>query len=333
MKIIHIESRQCAGYDEFYGINNLIYKMHENWLHWPLGCENVTVASVFCDELDRIFILTRGTRKALMVFDSEGRYLYNGAEDCFEKAHGLFITSKGELLCTDSQNHVCYRMNKKGKVLQTFGKWKQPSDTGYDLDIYQRMRNNGTIDSNIPYSKREEFLARLDTIKCSAGPFNRPTRLVQATDGKMFCSDGYGNAAVHRFSADGILEKSWGSPGREPGQFRTVHGIWIDKLNRVWVADRENNRVQVFTEDGVLLMICDGLLRATDFWADENYIYVSEADGGITIFNLEMDVVAQLGGINSPLVGHSIGGNSKGDLFIATLGLNKVLRLIKLERI
>lgn len=333
MKTIHLDLKRRADAETIFHSGSFTYRMNADWLKLPQGCEQVTVASVFCDALDRVFLLTRGTDRPLMVFDSQGNFLYDGAADCFEKAHGLFITSKGELLCTDAQTHVCYRMSMKGDVLQTFGEWNKPSDTGYDLDAYKKLREIGVIAPDAPYNKREEFLARLDTVKQSAGPFNRPTRLIQASDGKLFCSDGYGNASVHRFSADGVLEKSWGAPGIGPGEFRTVHGVWIDRFNRVWIADRENERVQVFTWDGELIMLADGMLRPTDFWADEDYIYVSEADGGVTIFNSDMDIVSQLGYKNSPLLGHSIGGNSQGDLFIATLGLSKIHRFIKLERI
>ena len=71
----------------------------------------------------------------------------------------------------------------------------------------------------------------------------------------MFIADGYANARVHKFGADGTYQFSWGEPGGEPYQFRLPHGIWVDRRGRVLVADRENDRVQIFDQSGKLLEI------------------------------------------------------------------------------
>ena len=68
----------------------------------------------------------------------------------------------------------------------------------------------------------------------------------------MYVSDGYGNARVHKFAADGRLLFSWGEPGSGPGQFHVPHGIAVDAAGTVYVADRENSRIQLFTPDGRL---------------------------------------------------------------------------------
>src|SRR6266699_2300113 len=70
-----------------------------------------------------------------------------------------------------------------------------------------------------------------------------------------FTTDGYGNARVHKFSADAKYLFSWGEPGAAPGQFNLPHGVWIDRRGRVLVADRENDRVQIFDQDGKLLQV------------------------------------------------------------------------------
>ena len=68
--------------------------------------------------------------------------------------------------------------------------------------------------------------------------------------GDLYVADGYGNARVHKFSKDGRLLFSWGEPGRGPGQFIIPHGIGVDSAGLVYVADRGNNRIQIFKEDG-----------------------------------------------------------------------------------
>ena len=81
-------------------------------------------------------------------------------------------------------------------------------------------------------------------------PFHRCTHTALSPKGEIFVSDGYGNSAVHKFSPDGKLLKSWGGPGTDPGEFNIVHNIVCDDAGWVYVADRENHRVQVFDGKG-----------------------------------------------------------------------------------
>src|SRR5260221_1588283 len=84
----------------------------------------------------------------------------------------------------------------------------------------------------------------------SGEPFHRCTHTALSPRGDIYVSDGYGNARVHKFSPDGKLIKSWGEPGTDPGQFNVVHNIVTDPEGWVYVADRENHRVQVFDGEG-----------------------------------------------------------------------------------
>ena len=84
-------------------------------------------------------------------------------------------------------------------------------------------------------------------------PFNHPADACVAPSGEIYVADGYGNSSVHRFSADGEYISSFGSPGRGPGQFVVPHSIRVSRDGRVYVADRENHRVQVFTSEGEFL--------------------------------------------------------------------------------
>jgi DNA-binding beta-propeller fold protein YncE len=87
-------------------------------------------------------------------------------------------------------------------------------------------------------------------IKRSAGPFNGPTDVAFGPNGELFVTDGYANARVHRFSSSGKLLSSWGAPGDEPGEFNLPHGALIQGGKTLYVADRENNRIQVFNLKG-----------------------------------------------------------------------------------
>ena len=84
----------------------------------------------------------------------------------------------------------------------------------------------------------------------SGKPFHRCTHTALSPRGEIYVTDGYGNARVHKYSPDGKLLLSWGEPGTDPGQFNIVHNIVTDAEGWVYVADRENHRVQVFDGNG-----------------------------------------------------------------------------------
>ena len=119
---------------------------------------------------------------------------------------------------------------------------------------------------------------------------------------------------------DGTLLKTWGGPGDAPGKFYIPHSLCVDKHNRVWVGDREANSIHVFDEDGNILgYMNQNLYQPTAMWTDGTYVYAAERGGGLTIINMDMDVVAQLGFYNSPIRSHGMCGNSKGELFLMPL--------------
>lgn len=174
--------------------------------------------------------------------------------------------------------------------------------------------------TDISFHKGWAFFMGLETIKRAAPPFNRPTGVAFSRDGDLYVSDGYGNAAIHHFSKEGKLLKTWGGPGDEPGKFIVPHCICVDRHKRIWVGDREGNRIHVFSEMGILLAYFDeNLYQPTGLWSDDNYVYVAERGGGLTIINMEFHTEAQLGFYNSPIRAHGMCGNSKGELFLMPL--------------
>ncbi len=114
----------------------------------------------------------------------------------------------------------------------------------------------------------------------------------------MFITDGYGNARVHKFSADAKYLFSWGEPGTAPGQFNLPHGVWIDRRGRVLVADRENDRVQVFDQSGKLLTVWPTKLVGVAFFYvdDDDIVYVPEHNAGmVSILNFDGERLATWG--------------------------------------
>jgi hypothetical protein len=152
----------------------------------------------------------------------------------------------------DDGDHTVRKFTPEGEQLMVIGTPGVPSDTGYDKE------------------------KGLPSIAHGGSPFNRPTNVALASNGELYVCDGYGNARVHRFTADGKLIQSWGEPGTGPGQFNLPHGIAIDAEGQVLVADRENDRIQFFSPDSEYLDQWTHVQRPTDIVIDrEGLIYIS----------------------------------------------------------
>ena len=82
------------------------------------------------------------------------------------------------------------------------------------------------------------------------GNFCGTTDLAFAPNGHIFISDGYANARVLEYTGDGNKVREWGEPGTGPGQFHLLHSIQIDEEGVIYVADRENGRIQRFDLEG-----------------------------------------------------------------------------------
>lgn len=310
------------------------YRYLPYWAKLPDNLGKHEITDVACDSSDRVYVLTRCPEMPVMIFDQEGNYLHSIGRGVFPgRPHGIFINSRDELYCTDDTAHVAVHMSRDGEVLRTFGTPKVPSDTGCDREAFQKWKELNHIPDSEIYDGYFQLQKQLDSIVRTAGPFNGPTRMIETDDGELYCSDGYGNAAIHHFSANGEYQNTFGAPGRKAGELRLPHGLIQDQKNRIWVADRENNRLQIFSRDGEVLGVVDNLYRPTELCTDGTYIYLSDSDAGFCVFDQEAHLVAQFGFYLSPFCFHGLGINKRGDLYAATLGKNKYSNLVKLQRI
>jgi len=189
------------------------YEVISDWAQIPDGWSFTDVAAVAVDSKDRVYVFNRGEHP-MMVFDREGNFLRSWGEGVFNRAHGLHIGPDEALYCTDDGDHSVRKCTLDGKVLLTIGIPGKPA----------------------PYMSGE--------------PFHRCTHTALSPRGDIYVSDGYGNSSVHKYSPDGKRIKSWGTPGTGPGQFNIPHNLCCDPDGWVYVADRENHRVQVFDGNG-----------------------------------------------------------------------------------
>jgi DNA-binding beta-propeller fold protein YncE len=195
------------------GSGKYTYQLEEGWGRLPDGWELRDVAAVGVDRKDRVYVFNRGPHP-MIVFDSDGNFLKSWGEGVFRNPHGIHIAPDDTVFCTDDGDHTVRKCTLDGKVLLQIGIPGSPS----------------------PFM--------------SGDPFHRCTHTALSPTSDIYVSDGYGNARIHKFSPDGKLLMSWGEPGTDPGQFNVSHNVCCDDDGWVYVADRENHRVQVFDGNG-----------------------------------------------------------------------------------
>lgn len=265
------------------GSGELSYEVVEAWGELPEGWSFTQVAGVAVDSNDRVYVFNRSPHPVI-VLNRNGNFLTSWGEGVFKRPHGIYITQDDYVYCVDDGNHTVRKFTLDGKLLLTLGMEDQPGENG--------------------------------------APFNRPTNATLSPSGEIYVSDGYVNSRVHKFSADGTLLLSWGTLGDEPGQFNIPHGIWVDGEDRVYVADRQNNRIQIFTSQGKYITQWTDFLQPCSIFMDcENKVYIPELQARMSILSIEGELLARWGGEKSNTPGqfiapHCAWVDSKGDLYI-----------------
>ena len=232
------------------GSGDFRFEVVGDWATSASGIEHRDVAGVAVDSRDNVYLFVRTEPKhKVLVYDRAGSFIASWGQDFVARAHGITIVDDFVYL-TDMGNHTVRKCTLEGDVVMTLGSVGVASDTGFD-----------------PTSRTS-----LATITHAGPPFNTPAKAAVAPSGEIYVADGYGNARIHRFSVDGVLIDSWGEPGNGPGQFNGPHSLFVHSDGRVFVCDRENNRVQIFSEDGSLVEIWPNIARVSDLYIDGNDI-------------------------------------------------------------
>jgi len=292
-----------------YGTGKYTYELADWQAKFPGGWQPVEVNGVCVDSQDRLYAFNTG-EYPVTVFDREGNLLSTWDKKDFTHTHGCFVGPDDSIYYADDGNHTVRKFSPDGKVLLTLGKKNQPSDTGYTL-----VGEGG---------KKLNIMEAIATTKRGGPPFNAPTDVALSPAGEIYVSDGYGNARIHKFTSDGKLLFSWGEPGHGPSQFVVPHGIAVDQQGRVLVADRHNNRIQIFDDRGKYLTEWGDLKFPTDIFIDpDQIVYVSELmRPGISIFDINGKLLARWGNEGrtkeDPLFVtlHTIAVDSHGDIYV-----------------
>ena len=130
----------------------------------------------------------------------------------FVRPHGMHVDTDEHIWLTDIARHQVFKFTRDGELLLTLG---------------------------------EEGIAGADSTH-----FDQPTDVAVGPRGNIFVTDGYGNRRIVKFAPDGRYLAQWGREGSAAGEFINPHAIDISSEGQLYVADRENNRVQVFDTYG-----------------------------------------------------------------------------------
>ena len=272
------------------GTGKYTYELVEGWGRLPEGWV-LGQTAIVTDSQDRVYLFNRSDHP-LVVMDRDGNFLTSWGEGTLPDAHGMFIDADENIYMPVKNSHVVLKYSLSGNLLMTLGAWDQPSDTGW----------SGVT---------------TDIVKQAAGPFHRPSDVALSPEGDLYISDGYGNASIHKFTGDGRLLFSWGAPGKTgPGEFHVPHGVWVHTDGRVFVADRENHRIQIFTPDGEFLTQWTDFSRPCDIYIDgDETVFVPELDAFMSVLSIDGRLLARWSG-PTEAGAHAIWVDSHGDLYI-----------------
>jgi SMP-30/gluconolaconase/LRE-like protein len=174
------------------------------------------VSWVAADSNGLIYLLQRGDKaNPIVVINRDGRVVRSWGKGLYVMPHAIRIDPKGNVWTTDAASSMVYEFSPQGDVLMKIAVGGQPTPC--------------------------------------ANNFCGTTDIAFAPNGHLFIADGYANARILEYTADGTKVREWGKSGTGPGQFRLPHSIQIDDRGIVYVADRENGRVQRFDLQGTFL--------------------------------------------------------------------------------
>ena len=283
------------------GTGQYTYEVIEDWAKFPPGWSLGNVSACAVDSQDRVYLFQRSD-PPIIVFDRDGNFLSSWGDGSTTFAHGIYIGADDIIYLTDRDDHLALKYTLDGRPIQILGTRGQYSDTGCE-------EPEGTV-------------------LRAGGPFNMPSGIVPSPSGDLYVADGYRNCRVHRFSAAGELISSWGNPGKTaPNEFHVPHDLWVDRQGLVYVCDRENDRIQVFSAIGEFKTMWTDMYRPMSIWLDANEtVYISEQIPRLSIWDKQGKLLARL---DSPMA-HGLFGDSQGALYLAGAGMpNGVIKYAK----
>jgi streptogramin lyase len=245
------------------------YKTIENYFKLPDGRAWGSLSTIEPDPDGRsIWVADRcgantcagSNLPVVMKFDASGKLVTSFGAGMFVFPHGIHIDRQGNVWIVDGQPPGPGR-----------GAAPQPQSTlGHHV---------------VKFSPDGKVLLRLGTpgmTGADATHFNQPSDVITSPNGDIFVADGHGgnsNARIVKYTKEGKFIKEWGRKGTAPGELDTPHALAMDSKGRLFVADRNNNRIQIFDQEGKLLEEWKQFSRPSGVYIDRNdTIYVADSE-------------------------------------------------------
>ena len=195
-------------------VRTLRFEGDKSWPVRPAEAGWGQTSGIAVDAKGLVWVFTRAN-PPVQVYDASGKYVRGWGQKEVKSAHYIRFDPQGNVWLADIGTHTVMQFTPEGKLLRTLG------TTG----------KSG----------------------CDQTHLNKPTDMVVLSSGEVFVTDGYGNSRIVHFDKDGKFVKAWGKKGLAPGEFDLPHSIVADSKGRLYVADRTNQRVQVFEQDGTFV--------------------------------------------------------------------------------
>lgn len=316
------------------GAGKATYTLDADWGKLPDNKQYGLGCAIVVDSKDRVYVTSRSADGAVVIFDRDGKILERWGTEIKDKlgydqkqyvatAHGLYWSKEGEQEFLYWTENVAapkgqpklgarvYKTDLAGKILYQIGNVEKETETAKKFD------------------------------------FTNPTDVCVAANGDIYVVDGYGSQLVHRFDKNFKLIKTIGGRGKENGKFQTCHGVWISTLNKepeIYIADRHNDRLQVFSLELEFKRIVGGVRNPCCFYQHDGQLFIPDLGARLTILDEKDKVVAQMGDglelrnkkedivAKHPQVfafPHALTVDSKGDIYVVEWVSNGRVRKFK----
>ena len=292
------------------GTGKFRYTLDPTWGQLPAGMKYGLGCALVVDSQDRIFVTSRSASPCVAIFDVSGKLLETWSKDFADKigyttqqvagtAHGLYWSKEGKdeflYFTENAPGNRVYKTDMQGKILYELGKVAKESSTSQKFE------------------------------------FKNPTDVAVATNGDIYVVDGYGSQLVSRFDKNFKHLKTIGGPGTEHGKFRTCHGVWVSTIKgepEVYIADRANGRLEVFSLDLEYKRSVPDMKAPCCFYQHAGHLYIPELGSRVSVIDGDDKIVARLGdgtGIKAPDIDkhpdkfatpHALTLDSKGNLYV-----------------
>jgi hypothetical protein len=246
------------------GNGSHVYEMNTDWAQVPDHIQLGYTHGIVVDAQDNVYVF-HTNEQSVIKFDPSGRYIASWGDEFAGGAHGFYLHTEGNeqfLYITDTSRGLVVKTTLGGEKVLTLG----------------------TPDLPNVYDEQRKYV---------------PTDVAVAPNGDIYASDGYGQNWIHRYRADGTYIASFGGTGSGAGQLACPHGISVDLRHgepELYVADRSNHRIQVFTLEGEHKRFIDeNMDMPCSFYYYGDEVYFPDLHSRITIFDGSDRLITHLG--------------------------------------